>query len=133
MSKPSYSFKVTGIVSDKPMKVVFEPGFVNEHNRDPSFGKDVDTARKYGFRGFSRGGVNGIFRITKRDKSLSDWYNHYSSSRQFQEISERYGLKRDSLYPVKIVSHKPHGERVVGVMDTSARLIVFMDEVAYRK
>lgn len=97
------------------------------------FQRDVTVAIKYGFRGFSKGGVNGILRVTGRDKALLDWYERFSLSNQYENLAKKYNLNPEETCPVKIVSHKPHGKRIVGLMDKSTNFIVFVDEVPYKQ
>jgi len=81
--------------------------------------KPYESALKYGFRGYSRGGKNGIFLIRKEDHGLVNVIDSLKEKYKDQivqdldcSISELPGLKN-----VKNVCHAPSGERIVGVMN----------------
>lgn len=82
--------------------------------------KAVECIVKYGFRGFSRGGKNGIFLQNKENtrmqrKTLTllreHWQEIQPDLRVFSDLDDFEGFKL-----VKVVSHDPSGTRVVGAM-----------------
>ena len=83
--------------------------------------KQYEIAIKYGFKGFSKGEKNGIFYQNKTDKRLIAKTDNIIISKK-QEILEDLELNKDgldALKKVKIVSHNPSGERVVGAYNTN--------------
>ena len=97
--------------------------------------KSYVTALRYGFRGISHGGKNGIFLQRRSDKQLSKKTMFFIEKKQ-EEVMDRLAFLMtitDShadgpeLFPtisewlskptlVKIVHHDPSGNRVVGIM-----------------
>ncbi|MDP3728211.1 MAG: hypothetical protein Q8R18_02035 [bacterium] len=95
--------------------------------------KPYEVALKYGFRGYSRGGRNGIFYLRKSDASLlkaipSLVEAHVEVIQDDLDISKD-GL--DALKNVKIVWHNPSGERIVGVYNQTNHRILFLDFAHY--
>ncbi|MBI4638619.1 MAG: hypothetical protein HY727_19955 [Candidatus Rokubacteria bacterium] len=68
----------------------------------------VDGA-KYGFRGYSRGGRNGIFSQRPSDRKLTE----------------------GTCHPLKIVCHNPRGERVVGLAARDLTRALFLGLASY--
>ncbi len=94
----------------------------------PKLKKPFEAALKYGFRGYSRGGRNGVFLLRKQDCGLlSDIENlinkHAAEIMQDLDCSmeEFSQLKR-----VKIVCHEPGGSRVLGVMNQENGRALFL-------
>lgn len=99
--------------------------------------KPFECALKYGFRGYSKGGKNGIFYLRKQDTGLHRAVEDYLSQASIQQEAERallldvyQGLLPD-LPPVKIVYHQPSGERVVGILNEDTRRIIFLGFASY--
>ncbi len=93
--------------------------------------KPYEAALKYGFRGNSSGGINGIFNQRKEDlkmsrktdrliESLSDIVEEDLQTSDFEELKK-----------VKIVYHNPSGERVVGVYNSELSRIFFLGFANY--
>jgi hypothetical protein len=72
-------------------------------------------ALTYGYRGRSGGKQNGIVDITPTNHSLLRAYENRLS----QEVIQTYELLQENLHPVKVVAHVPHGNRLVGALDTT--------------
>ena len=118
---------VTFTFSDKLLE-----GFVHESSRKP-LEKPYETAIKYGFRGHSKGGSNGIFYQRAKDIDMintTDKLIQASKSEVLQDldISEE-GL--DGLKKLKIVWHNPSGQRIVGAYNTLNNRMIFLDFTTY--
>ena len=95
--------------------------------------KPYEVALKYGFRGYSVGGKNGIFLLRDSDGGLIEAVDrlavaHENTVREDLDLQEN-GL--DALRKVKIVCHKPSGERIVGVYNTNNSKMLFLDFAKY--
>jgi|TARA_Y100000310_G_scaffold344829_1_gene459828 hypothetical protein len=98
-----------------------------------SIKKPYEVALKYGFRGYSAGGKNGIFLLRESDGGLIEAVDrlavtHEDTAREDLDLQEN-GL--DALRKVKIVWHKPSGERIVGVYNTKNDRMLFLDFAQY--
>ncbi len=98
-----------------------------------SMKKPYEVALKYGFRGYSAGGKNGIFLLRKSDGGLIDTVNRLAAAyndiiREDLDLQEN-GL--DSLRKVKVVWHAPSGKRIVGVYNTYNNRMLFLDFAQY--
>jgi hypothetical protein len=90
--------------------------------------KDYEVALKYGFRGYSAGGKNGIFLQNKKDSGLSEPTDKLVSL-HLDEIVADLGVVDndvDLLKKVKIVSHDPSGKRMVGVYNPNIGRMLFL-------
>lgn len=92
--------------------------------------KPYEVAVKYGFRGYSRGGKNGIF-LQNNDSELE---------RQTEALARKYAPEikeellandADSFKKVKIVSHNPVGKRIVGLYSPGINRILFLNFANY--
>lgn len=95
--------------------------------------KPYECALKYGFRGYSRGGKNGIFLLRKKDCGLLARTVTLVAKHR-QEILEDLDIKAgelDSLKKVKVVYHAPSGQRLVGVMNQENHRIIFLGFAQY--
>jgi hypothetical protein len=90
--------------------------------------KPYEAALKYGFRGYSQGGRNGIFLVRKEDEAFLF---------TIQSLKEKHKavIAQDldctiwdipDLKNVKIVTHDPSGKRVVGVMNPVNGRVIFL-------
>lgn len=98
-----------------------------------SMKKPYEVALKYGFRGYSAGGKNGIFLLREGDGGLIEAVDRLAIAHE-DTISEDLDLQEnglDALRKVKIVWHKPSGERVVGVYNTNNDRMLFLDFAQY--
>lgn len=90
--------------------------------------KSYECALKYGFRGYSRGKKNGIFYIRKNDKGLITSVNNFIEQYKHEIIMDidcsLEGLP--ILEKIKIVSHDPSGERIVGVLNNENSRAIFL-------
>ncbi|MBU0461341.1 MAG: hypothetical protein KJ574_02010 [Nanoarchaeota archaeon] len=95
--------------------------------------KPYENAIKYGFRGYSRRGKNGIFYLRKEDSDMrreTQRLAHIHETAILQDLDiKKEGL--DALREVKIVWHNPSGERVVGMMNEENQRILFLDFASY--
>jgi len=95
--------------------------------------KPYEVAIKYGFRGYSKGGKNGIFYQRDSDAGLIVETSHLID-RHGQSVSSDLCIQDeglDALKHVKIVWHKPSGQRVVGVLNNQNNRILFLDFASY--
>lgn len=83
--------------------------------------KPYEVLLKFGFRGFSAGGRNGVFYQRKQDKNLIITTEKLLEEKEHQKaIFFELGLlpeEFDKLKKVKIVWHDPKGTRIVGVFN----------------
>ncbi len=98
-----------------------------------SIKKPYESALKYGFKGYSLGGRNGIFLLRDGDRGLIEAIDrlaltHEDTVREDLDLREN-GL--DVLRKVKIVWHERSGKRVVGVYNTDNSRILFLNFVQY--
>lgn len=95
--------------------------------------KPYEVALKYGFRGYSKGGKNGIFYIGNKSNGLvqamPDLISEHGDVIDQELDLGNKGL--DSLKNVKIVWHRPSGERIVGVYNQKNHRILFLDFARY--
>jgi|SRR3989344_3140517 len=101
--------------------------------KESSLEKAYSVALAYGFRGFSRGGKNGIFLQRKGDNGLGDSteglkQSHLEETVDFLEVDPN---ALDRLKKVKIVWHNPSGERLVGLYNSSNKKMIFLDFASY--
>ncbi len=96
--------------------------------------KPYEVALKYGFRGYSKGGTNGIFyqrdgdrRLQKRTTTLTNDLEEIVI--QHLQITNPNHLS--DLKNVKIVHHNPSGERIVGVYNPQLSRILFLGFAHY--
>ncbi|NQV90899.1 hypothetical protein HQ489_00325 [Candidatus Woesearchaeota archaeon] len=94
--------------------------------------KPYEVAIKYGFRGHTNGGINGIF-FQERESSLGPKTTkliqpHETRLQQDLDISLE---NLDSLINVKVVWHEPSGKRIVGVYNMNNNRIFLLDFAHY--
>lgn len=104
--------------------------FLNQPN---SIKKSYEVALKYGFRGYSVGGKNGIFLLRRNDYGLIKATDHLTLAHE-DTIREDLDLENDgldALRKVKIVCHQPSGKRVVGLYNRGNNRMLFLDFAQY--
>ena len=110
----------------------FDKSITNKMTQEKhKYWKDIDVLIKYGYRGCSLGGKNGITKITKRDKNIYNQFTKDLKNGLAKQIINKfffYEPNDDEICGVKIVSHKRNGNRLVGVMDETKRKAVFYDD-----
>ena len=95
--------------------------------------KPYEVAVKYGYRGYSKGGKNGIFRMREGDSPLEEACNEMVE-RNVEQITEDLDVAYDlvsRLEHVKIVWHNTSGERVVGLRNPDNNRIIFLGRASY--
>ena len=105
------SFKLT------PIYLTFSNDLLGLFLRDQKMEKPYEMAIKYGYRGHSNGGINGIFNQRKEDKRLREKTEALllkELGNKDEKLNERCSHR---LKKVKIVWHQPNGQRIVGVYD----------------
>ena len=90
--------------------------------------KPYEAALKYGFRGYSKGGKNGIFLVRNQDDGLLNMIHSLREKSKDQIVQDLDCSISDlpDLKNVKIVCHDPSGERVVGVMNQVNSRAIFL-------
>lgn len=95
--------------------------------------KTYECALKYGYRGYSKGGKNGVFLLRKEDAGLISTVESLAKQNSDQVIEDLDCHLSDLplLRKVKTVYHDPSGERVVGVMNESNGRAIFLGFARY--
>ena len=98
-----------------------------------SLKKPYETAMKYGFRGYSRGGKNGIFYQRECDGGLlADTDKLLINCHKEAALDLEHTFEQPQrLEKVKIVWHNPCGDRVVGVYNPNLQRILFLGFANY--
>ena len=113
------SYKKIGDLSPR-LRLFYSDSFVdcakNSKNFSKDFAKFHRCAIKYGYIGFSARKNNGIVDIKPGNTNLIKSYENLLTSK----VIAQYGLS-DNLKPVKVVAHVPNGNRLVGVLDKTAK------------
>jgi len=119
-----------GVVRD--IEVFFDGPVLASMLREPhEFRKEIKSVVKYGYKGRSMGGQNGICALRKVDSVMDDKLAAYEVSSDGEALLEQYGLN-DPAH-VKIVVHRPNGMRVIGFYDQTVGRMLFTHHVAYKK
>lgn len=95
--------------------------------------KPYECALKYGYRGFSKGGKNGIFLLRKQDGKLLSAIETLIE-KNIDVITRHLDCDVSSiadLHRIKVVYHESSGERMVGVMDVAAGSCIFLGFANY--
>jgi hypothetical protein len=112
----------------------FSNGLLRRFVDDPdSVKKAYEVALKYGLRGYSNGGLNGIVLQRESDANMWDVTGRLAAKKRGEvmedlDVDEK-GL--DALKKVKIVWHNPNGQRIVGVYDSKKGRVIFLDFTEY--
>jgi hypothetical protein len=93
----------------------------------------LDVVMRYGFRGHSSGGKNGIFYQRSKDQRLM------RRTDDLLHIRERVVLHHLGVGPtelgllkrVKVVWHSPSGERIVGAWNEEDRRLLLLGFASY--
>jgi len=101
------------------------------------FRRDITAIARYGFRGGSNGGVNGVVLISQDPGSADQNFGDLVS----KATSERYAFAyrraeldpNANLTPVKVVCHRKSGERIVGVLDRKQGRALIFEHGSYTK
>ena len=100
-------------------------------DQPPRIIKPYEAALKYGFRGNSKGGLNGIFNQRKKDLKMSRKTDRLITSLSDIVEEDLQTSNFEGLRKVKIVYHNPSGERVVGVYNSELSRILFLGFANY--
>lgn len=100
-------------------------------NDSDKFIKPFEVILKYGFRGYSTGGKNGLFYIRKQDIGLFEAKDKLYKKQYIE--ANRFLLPSDEklIKSVKAVWHSPNGERLVGLWNTENDRIFMLDFARY--
>lgn len=121
----------TGGVNDHDVSFTFSDNLLERFIEKPnSIKKPYEVALKYGFRGYSSGGKNGIFLLREGDDPLVEAINNIYNNNTVEGLNiQDYSI--DNCRGVKIVWHQPLGERIVGLYNTKESKILFLDFAKY--
>ncbi len=98
--------------------------------------KGYETATRYGFRGYSQGGRNGIFYLRRNDGRLISGV-HTLVDRHIDEIKSDFELSEYSLEDitqlksVKLVFHRTDSKRIVGCYSEQRNRIMLLGTCRY--
>ena len=95
--------------------------------------KPYECALKYGYRGYSRGGKNGVFGLRAGDDGLSAALDTLMRKAE-KDIARNLDIEPSEfphLKKIKIVYHEPSGERVVGVLNEARAEAIFLGFAHY--
>ncbi len=125
-------FDVGSDFSSDLIRCIFLDSFIDKILKSPDkLEKPFDVASNFGFKGFSKGGRNGVFYVRDEDKGLILSLNS-SLSAHGPEIMRKTGIESlAQLKPVKIVYHNRSGVRVVGGYAEKNRRIIFTGAAKY--
>ncbi len=98
----------------------------------PNLKKPYQVAMKYGLRGHTNGGINGIF-FQDKESTLGPQTSKLISSneKRIQEDLDVPLEDLDSLRHIKVVWHEPSGKRIVGVYNMSNERVFLLDFANY--
>lgn len=103
---------------------------IREKNK---YSRDLKDLVLYGYVGQSRGGKNGLVAISTRDRNLSGIIEKFNAQR-YRDFCRKLGvLQNNFLIPVKVVTHRKSGERIVGVFSREPRESVLYEIRNYNK
>lgn len=118
----------------QPVYFTFTNDFLRQFLESPGLlKKPYEVAIKYGFRGSSTGGRNGIFYQSDRLNGISLATQRLASSHA-PEISKYLAISTDDinlLDRVKVVWHNPRKERIVGLLNKNNSRIILLDFASY--
>ena len=98
------------------------------------YAKDLNDLVLYGYIGKSRGGKNGLVAVPRRDTNLRGIVERFDSQRYIDFCSRlRIFIGDPNLTPVKVVTHRKNGERIVGVFSREDQRAVLYDTRKYSK
>ena len=103
--------------------------FLNDNHK--LLKKPFEVAMKYGFRGYSSGGKNGIFLMRKGDERLISSLDNLVEDNRDYILKDLEVDKIENLKKVKIVWHNNTGERILGVYNPPNRRMLFLDTGSY--
>lgn len=101
-------------------------------NQD-SLKKPYEVAIKYGFRGHSNGGINGIVYQKDEDTDMTIATERLVRENKAAVLKDLDITEEDlqKLRKVKIVWHNPSGNRIVGVYLPEKKQMIFLDFAQY--
>ena len=98
------------------------------------YSRDLRDLVIYGYVGESKGGKNGLVVVSERDRNFKGIVRKFNSPK-YSRFCSRIGIlgKNSNLTPVKAVTHRKNGERIVGVFDRDMREAVLYEIRQYCK
>lgn len=127
--------KVNALSGNPEALVTFSNDLLRRFVRERrSMRKPYDVVVKYGFRGHSVGGKNGIFYQRDEDQELLRSTDTLVSRCQRElelDLGKNVEQAMGELRKVKIVWHNPCGERIVGLYDPEQSRILFLGLASY--
>lgn len=125
--------KITGLAGEEICLTFTDDLLIKLVSKDRSVQKAYETALKYGFKGYSTGGRNGVFYQRDKDRKLARATDSLVAEHKLETLEDLdltvEGL--DALRKVKVISHHPSGERLVGVYRTDNHRIILLDFAHY--
>ncbi len=121
-------------IASKPLLFTFNADLLRQFVDDPQrMKKPYECALKYGFRGYSAGGKNGVFLLRKQDRGLHTAIETLveRNAAQIEEDLDCALNEIEELRSIKIVAHDPSGTRIVGVMDEHSGRAIFLGFGSY--
>ena len=94
--------------------------------------RDLANILTYGFIGNSRGGRNGLVLIPRRDTNLSDVLAKAKTGK-YEQFASEIGLDLNQALPVKVVTHRKNGKRLVGIINKEQRRVMLYDFRSYTR
>ena len=117
-----------------PVIFTFSTNLLRESIKDTSLlEKSYEVAIKYGLRGHSEGGKNGIVYQRKGDTNMLQQTSKLIEESR-EEISNLLKVSEDQiekLPKVKIVHHASNGKRIVGVHNEDINWMLFLGYAHY--
>jgi hypothetical protein len=132
-TRPAPVFRVPSAFGD-PLLGLFDDPLMEAFTQDVRrVQKAFDVVMRFGFRGHSKGGRNGVFFQRSQDQRMM---------RRTEDLLRgsgevvRYHLEVDpqdmsALKKIKIVWHNPSGERIVGALNEENGRLLFLDFALY--
>ena len=115
----------------RSVQFTFDDSMLEEIAKDPKgFEKDFRSALTFGYIASANGGRNGIVRLRNGDERMRNRVAAFICSEN--ERLKALGINGNYV-GVKIVAHKPNGERTIGVLDQRSNMILFVDSLSYKR
>lgn len=115
------------------IKVYFYDKLLEEIIRNKNkYARDLRDLLLYGYVGSSRGGKNGLVAVSQRDRNLSGIVRKFNAQR-YRDFCDRIGILKEDVKPVKLVTHRKSGERIVGVFNRATKEAVLYEIRIYSK
>lgn len=100
---------------------------------DQALEKAYQITMKYGFRGHSRGGRNGVFYQRAKDTGMLGATERLILANQEEVMADLSIAEKslDSLEKLRVVWHRPSGKRMVGAYNPKNHRAIFLGFATY--